>query len=292
MKKIVLLTTIHEKWPDAPERALQIRAAEFEECLANNCKTDIDRIIVFFEGDEEAVSRYPSFAHEKVEVIFIRERPKYSLFFDYANEYLAGNFIIISNGDIYFDPETPVNRIREIKPDYLWSLSRYELGQEPGSREHCQVAAYGSYDSYIFYAPLKKFKDDILIGVLGCDSYLVQKAFEASIPVSNPSLSLVTRHIDRVFKKSVFAREHCNANSYWDMPDYGGFPGVWCWPHASRIEDSDYRSFPSPGSSSSYKFRMAYALSRMFGKKSVFFVIKMKRLMFGCAEKARLFLNN
>ena len=251
MKEIILLITIHENPHSASEQGMRIRAAEFEESLAANCKTDIDRIIVFFEG--ENTFGYPSLAHEKVEVIPIQKRPTLKMFFDYANEHLAGNFVIISNADIYFDPKTPVHRVREIKSDHLWAVTRYVLNVETGSWGLQGRGLYGSYDSYIFHAPLKTFENDFTIGVFGSDSYLVHNAVKALIPVSNPCLSLRTKHI--VFPGSPTHSRgkvaYNKANNYWSFPGYRRFQVVMGYPPPSHIEDNKYMR---PGG---FRFRVA-----------------------------------
>ncbi len=273
MQEIILLTTIPEKQFGFSEEIRRGRAAEFEQCLAHNCKTDINRVIVFFEGREEAVSGYPSLAHEKVKVILIRERPKLSLFFDYANEHLAGNFVIVSNADVYFDPNTPVNRIREIQPNCLWALSRYKQPSETAGAgaEVPQGGWSGSYDSYIFHAPLKKFKADFLIGVSGSDSYLVQKAVEASVRVSNPCLSLITRHVDHFWlpHHRPGKKPFNQANAYWNMPDYRGYLSFYYWPVPSRIEDEDYIYYKRRPNLIAFA-----ALSRVIGRRSSRFLLR------------------
>ncbi len=264
MQEIILLTTIPEKQFGFSEEIRRGRAAEFEQCLANNCKTDINRVIVFFEGREKAVSGYPSLAHEKVKVILIRERPELSLFFDYANEHLAGNFVIVGNADIYFDPNTPVNRIREISPGCLWALSRYNSGGRSGVWQLQPRKLVGSYDSYIFHAPLKRFKADFSVGIMGCDSCLVREAVDASVRVSNPCLSLMTKHWDHFFSSeyALGNREFKTANAYWKKPDWK-FPCFYYWPAFSRIEDEDYVDRRS------LRFIAATALCRRLGDRRV-----------------------
>ncbi len=253
MKDIVMLTSIPARQPLLASKFQQARKAEFERCLENNCNTEIDRIIVFFQGSEEAASKYSGLTHEKVEVIFIRERPKYTVFFDYANEHLAGDYVIASNADVYFDPETPVGRVRELKPDHLWALCRYERFAS-GEWELTENGVLGSYDNYIFCAPIKRFKDDVLIGTLGCDSYMIQKAVEASIRVANPCLSLVTKHVDdfcspEYSKKEEFRETYRYSTHF--HPDRQRFPyapsdfkyfSCVYQPWPTRIEDNIYAS--------------------------------------------------
>ena len=250
-KQIILLTTFPARIKTFPDDLQRLRAKEFEQCLVNNCNTDIDRAIVFFEGDESDLDRFPSLSHAKVEVIFISERPKLSLFFDYANEHLVGHFVIVSNADVYFDQHTPVNRIREIKPNCLWALCRYVPDGQISYKWKLQGRGeWGSYDSYIFQAPLRKFNCDTYIGTRQSDSLLVNNAIEASIKVSSPCLSLVIKHLDSLAwagKEShapveiEFQSKHSfeNKRGRWTGPDS---LRQYVYPYPSYIEDEAYMS--------------------------------------------------
>ena len=254
--QIILLTTFPAGIKTFPDHLQRLRAEEFEQCLANNCATDIDRVIVFFEGDESGMEKFSSLSHAKVEVIFIDERPSLSLFFNYANRHLAGHFIVISNADIYFDPHTPVHRIREVKSGCLWALCRYNRDPEtPGGWKLQDHGLDGSYDSYIFRAPLKEFKCDYQISVRGCDSLVVQKAGEALIKVSNPCLTLITKHLDitsyrEKCQQAPDEAKYQKTNSYWDHPDFWdssfwkgasrNLLRAYIYPPPSHIEDGSY----------------------------------------------------
>ena len=253
--QIILLTTFPARLKTFPDHLQRLRAEEFEQCLANNCATDIDRVIVFFEGDESGMEKFSSLSHAKVEVIFIDERPSLSLFFNYANKHLAGHFIVISNADVYFDPHTPVHRIREVKSGCLWALCRYMRDSEtPGGWKLENDGLCRSYDSYIFRAPLKEFECDYPISTHGSDCLVVQKAGEALIKVSNPCLTLIIKHLDMPYyekwQQAPDEEKYQKTHSCVNHPDYSDFSlwqgslfwffDTYVYPRPAHIEDGSY----------------------------------------------------
>ena len=52
----------------------------------------------------------------------------------------------------------------------------------------------GCYDSYIFIPPIKVSGYDIVMGIIGCDTYLVQKMIRNGLILSDPALSITSKH--------------------------------------------------------------------------------------------------
>ena len=121
-KDIILITSF-------PEATSPPRRAEYNECVEINCNNSaISKVIVFFEGSAARCGILsPSLQHDKVVVVFINERPMYSMFIDYANNHFSGDCVIVSNGDIFFDKESNIERAREIESGHAWALRRYDL---------------------------------------------------------------------------------------------------------------------------------------------------------------------
>ncbi len=207
MSEIILLSSFNV--PEDP-----VRAAEYEKCLERNCRTNIDRIIVLFEGRREDISLYPSLSHRKVEVVHIEERPLLSVLFKYANEHLSGNFVILSNADIYFQEYTNFSAIHDIKRDHMWALTRYNLLASGADWELEGQGMDKSYDSYVFLSPIREFDTDFLIGAIGSDACLVHNALIASVPVADPCLSLITRHVDKAWYQTKYV-EMPSEKEYW-----------------------------------------------------------------------------
>ena len=118
-KDIILITSF-------PEAASPSRRAEYNECLEINCNSAISKVVVFFEGSAEGAEFFPALQHDKVVVVYINERPMYSMFIDYANNHFSGDCVVVSNGDIFFDKESNIERAREIETGQVWALTRYD----------------------------------------------------------------------------------------------------------------------------------------------------------------------
>ena len=246
MPNIVLITSFYKA--RLPERIL-----EYDHCLAINCASNIDKIIIFFEGDENGAAVYPAMRHDKVKVIYIDKRPTWGSFVDYASKNLIGDSIIISCGDIYFDQDSNIERARELKPNHLWALTRYNFNKENQTWATFPKGA-GAYDSWLFLAPIKSEKNyDILFGLKGGDSYFVQKTIENGLYVSDVCLSIISKHTreSKEVNKTITVNE--KQWDYWMADDYMGrirtfrvfyqylcsglMPGL---PQHSLIEDNNY----------------------------------------------------
>ena len=249
MPNIVLITSFYKARD--PKRIL-----EYDHCLAINCASNIDKIIIFFEGDENGAAVYPAMRHDKVKVIYIDKRPTWKLFIDYANKNLIGDSIIISCGDIYFDQNSNIERARELKPNHLWALTRYNFNQE-NQTWTTFPKGFGAYDSWFFLAPIKSEKNyDILFGLTGSDSYFVQKAIENGLCVSDVCLSIISKHtreskeVNKIITVNEKPWDYHMADDYMDYLGrritfrvfyqylYSGLmPGL---PRHSCIEDNNY----------------------------------------------------
>ena len=183
-KDIILITSF-------PEAASPSRRAEYNECLEINCNSAISKVVVFFEGSAEGAEFYPALQHDKVVVVYINERPMYSTFMDYANNHFSGDCVVVSNGDIFFDKGSNIERALEIESGEVWALERYDWGS---ARQRWSLMGAGVYDSYIFIPPIKISGYDIVIGIVGCDTYLAQIMIRNGLILSNPALSITSKH--------------------------------------------------------------------------------------------------
>ena len=200
MKNMILITTLFK-------HKNSIRMEEFKKCITRNAQNPlISKIIIFFERDDTEDSAY-DFSYltdKKILVENIYKKPTFKLFFDYANNYLQGDYIIIANTDIYFDRESGIEKIRQLNPNHLWILTRYNWNLQKGQWELenggwlYDIEMLGSHDAWCFISPIKNFENSILVGILGCDRYLAQKAAEAHITLVNPSYSIKIKHEHRL----------------------------------------------------------------------------------------------
>jgi len=172
------------------------RDEEFKQCLLTNVANDnIAKVFVFFKDKNNILDfdqTYPYLNHSKITVLPTEGRQTFKMLFDYANQYLVGSYIVIANGDIYFDANSGIEKAGNITADCLWTITRYNYKHKENTWQ--LESAIGSHDVWIFKSPIKAFENDFFIGTLGCDSYLSQKAIETGIAVSNPCYSIFTKH--------------------------------------------------------------------------------------------------
>ncbi|MBN4078723.1 hypothetical protein JYT96_01835 [Gammaproteobacteria bacterium AH-315-C21] len=212
--------------------------------MSINCgNLHFDKVIIFFEDkDGSGHVQFPSLSNKKIELVKIDRRPTYRDFFDYANERLKNDYVIISNADIYYDGTSNIERVKEVQPNHLWAVCRYNYDTKEESWSLQGEGIQGSSDSWIFKAPIVDFDNDILVGMAGCDSYLCQKAVEAGIIVSNPGLSIITKHEhDDMGERNRFLDSETKA-TYKELPDFMQCRYNTYCPPASVIEDNIFAS--------------------------------------------------
>lgn len=190
-----------------------MRLAEFKFCIERLCSLAfIEKYYIFFEGDMQALKReqYSFLKHDKIVIISVAERPTYKVFIDYANAMMPNEIVGIVNADIYFD-ET-VSKIQEAPMEKrFYAVTRMDAQgryQNPGS-----------HDFWVFKTPLY-FSPNIYIGVVGCDSFLAQRAIEAGYSVLNPCLSIHIYHKHNV--GSMHKPVNVPSGNYWAAPGYLG----------------------------------------------------------------------
>jgi len=205
------------------------RNSEFKYCFIKNLNNDlIDEIVVFSENYDEvllSLDKFNYLRNDKIRIIRVDSLPSYTVLFDYANDNFKGEIVIIVNADIYYD-ETFV-RIKEVefKKDMILFLTRW-VTDETGL--HLEDPC--SFDSYIFRSPIRRFYENekyesIRMAVMGCDTYLLQRAKEAGMIVYNPAFSIKSYH----HHKNI----HHEGFRYWyDHPHFKVCGQGYC-----RIED-------------------------------------------------------
>jgi FkbM family methyltransferase len=233
MEKIILMTTLFRH--DNPQRM-----EEFRKCITINVQhPSIDKIVIFFEqkNNDATLFDLSYLDDKKIVVEKIKVYPTFKLFFNYANEYLKGDYIIIANTDIYFDKECGIEKVRNLKRDCLWVLTRYNYNSkndrwelEDGDWPYHDVEMFGSHDAWCFLSPIMNFDNDLLLGKMGCDLYLSQKAVQASITVVNPSYSIKIKHEHKNRNKYPTFRDYCL------YKDYMRFGKRSCYPPISQGE--------------------------------------------------------
>jgi hypothetical protein len=215
------------------------RLKEFKFCIKKNLDNPIvEKVYVVWEENANKVppNEYQPLGdpfplddehlflnHPKVKVWPWGGRPTYSDFFRFArDEHLEGKVIAIHNTDIWFDETLAVGET--IPENVIYAVTRYNVGQG-GLLSGLQGGGRGgSSDTWIFRFPLRPFDADILLGVIGCDSYFCQKAFEAGIFVANPCLSIRSYHQHHVALRN----DTPDGKNYWNAPGYASMCAPPC----------------------------------------------------------------
>lgn len=166
------------------------RLEDFEISFVKNIENKfIKRIYVFYENFSGC---RPDFLEsEKVSIIPVAEIAKHKTFYDFANQYLDGQLVIMANADIYFDES-----LEELKYVnfciYNVALTRYNY-----YKSLVWVPNQYCHDTWIFRAPIR-FKDaDYRFNCFGTEHLLVHDWIQNGYKVINPCLSIFTYHVHK-----------------------------------------------------------------------------------------------
>lgn len=210
-KPLTLLTTFKKSDDDA-------RNDEYLYSLQKNYEnSNIDKIIIFYENDSD--KDFQIVDEPKIQLVKIDFRPSFKTFIDYANENLKNNIIIIANGDVHFQ-ERGLEKLRlvDYKDNLFFAITRYDKDNYHYYRL-CGDGLYGSHDAWAFQSPIKDFKNDVLLGVPGCDNWILQRAQEAGFETYNISSSIILYHNHS--EKTGTSRNYLDPSLwYYNMPEY------------------------------------------------------------------------
>lgn len=202
---MILLTAF---FPTTPERA-----EELELCLKHNAdQTFFERVVLLCEGKAR-----PSFTHEKFVFVDMPHRMVYGDFFQYANRFHAKAICVVSNTDVMFD--TTLTKFDDL-PDARWRHCLFAITR---TNEDDKLQNEGSQDTWVFKAPLPLFHGwGLTLGIIGCDSFLAQKALEHGLVVQNPALSIRCSHRHRVGVRNdmLTIPNSAEKTCYWQAPGY------------------------------------------------------------------------
>jgi hypothetical protein len=216
--RFALLTTMYDE--ENP-----LRRDEFQICLEKNLNHPlIDKIYVFFEIEEPTENELFKFIKSKknnVEIILIKKKPTFELFFNFANKNLEGKNIIIANADIYFDDT--LHKIEEYDfTNKFFVLTRWNLADDSqlylqgltnvtypwekiSEKEYIKnpdLCNKRSADAWIFKTPFViDSQCNYHLGAFKCDSLLnyslFQKQARENFNVFNPCFSIRACHLDK-----------------------------------------------------------------------------------------------
>src|SRR5947207_1747712 len=184
---MILLTGYYHD-PDAQRRG------ELIECVKRNAENDwIDEVRIFVEDNTapEGLGLNHFTSTGKLRVIPAGERMTFRSLFDYANQNLQNQEVIVANADIFFDESLARLEGYDLTGKLL-CVSRWDV-QPDGSVKF--FAQSDSQDAWIFRTPIPEFPSDFQLGVPACDNRLAWEAERAGLKVINPAPSIRAGHL-------------------------------------------------------------------------------------------------
>jgi hypothetical protein len=195
-------------FPTTPERA-----KELEFCLEHNIlQPFFEHVVILCEG-----GGLPNLSSNKITFVDMPRRMVYGDFFQCANQFHSGQICVVSNTDVMYD-ET-LDKFNHL-PFQRWENRLFAITR---TNEDGRLQNPGSQDTWVFKAPLQKFDGwKLILGIIGCDSFLAQKALEADMEVENPALSIRCLHRHRVgVRNDMLPVEGSDKKTcYWESPGY------------------------------------------------------------------------
>jgi hypothetical protein len=204
-----------------------LRSQELEQCVLNNVNSSFVNKIHLFVDDNDALIRLKEITSysDKIVVISVGIKPKYSDFFNYILNNLNDNICMITNSDIYL-LDVDERLIENLNSDkIMYALTRHEYNMT------CPLINnyYGSHDCYIFNS---KFitKDiinshtDFYQNVLGIESHIVKNFCDFNFRVFNPCRQIKIVHLHKTELRN-YGNNWVGLHKCGDLP----FQKSSCW---------------------------------------------------------------
>ena len=209
MNKVVLIN----QWYNTKNKQ---RQKENIVCLINNILNPLIENVILLNEEFYDFNKFvelkdiPTKFKIKIRQKIINKRLTFYDAFDYANNYLKDNIVIISNLDIFFNNSLDLIKKIDFKNLFL-SLSRYDLESDynfNGSNNICKFVHNGplgnpcidSNDSWIFKSPIKidELSKEIYLGSNGCDSIINYIMYNNNYKVINAvdSINIIHYHLE------------------------------------------------------------------------------------------------
>lgn len=185
------------------------RHAELRECLRRNAENGFIEQVVVFNEDPQPPEMDAVLSLPKVKLVQHGRRLAFKDLFQYANRESRSGRFIIANADIYFDHTLARLNNYSLKGKLL-CLSRWDV-QANGSASFFEHPS--SQDAWIFESPIKKFKCDFQMGLLGCDNRLAWEADQAGLELSNPGRTIRANHLHLSHVRNYTERQRLHGQS-------------------------------------------------------------------------------
>lgn len=206
------------------------RSKEIETALLNNVNSPLIKKIHLFVDDNEALERLHALTthSDKISVIAVGTKPKYTDFFRYILEHLNNDICMIINADIYL-LECEERLLEKLKYEKCcYALTRYEHNMSTWLiDDYC-----GSHDAYIFNssylnATILNDHADFYQNTLGIESHLIKNFCDNGYAAVNPCKQIKIVHLHKTELRNHLAwvglhnwgdYEHHRKNCWWVPP--------------------------------------------------------------------------
>jgi hypothetical protein len=175
-----------------------MRSKEIEKSLSNNIACPFIEKIHLFVDDNDALVRLNELSNhsDKIVIIEVGKKPKYSDFFNYIIKHVKDKICIITNADIFLHESNDklIERLQEHK--FAFALTRYEHDMS-----HPLIDDYGgSHDAYIFNS---KFINESIINdhtqfyqnFPGIETHIIKALCDVGFKVFNPCKQIKIVHL-------------------------------------------------------------------------------------------------
>ena len=176
------------------------RTKELEDCLLNNVSSPFIEKIHLFVDNNDAVIRLNEISNnsDKIVIIEVGKRPKYSDYFNYIINNVKDQICMITNADIFLYEmnKTLIDKLKDNKIAY--ALTRHEHDMSHPLMNYYQ----GSHDSYIFNskfltAAIINEHSDFHQNILGIESRVIKNLCDNGFTMYNPCKQIKIVHLHK-----------------------------------------------------------------------------------------------
>jgi hypothetical protein len=177
-----------------------LRSQELETSFINNLSNEYIEKIHLFIDDDTGLNRIKEISNhsDKVVVICVGKKPKYSDFFDYIINNIKDKICMITNADIYLN-KLDLNLIDNLNYEkVVYALTRYEYDMS-----HPLINNYGgSHDCYIFHSKFLSMKiinqhTDFFQNFPGIESHIIKSFHDDGFKIYNPCFQIQIVHLHK-----------------------------------------------------------------------------------------------
>jgi hypothetical protein len=177
-----------------------LRSKELEQCILNNISCPFIEKIHLFIDDNDALNRLTEITNksDKIVIISIGVKPKYSDFFNYIIKNVNNKICMITNSDIYL-LQCDMKLIENLNNNKIaYALTRYEYDMS-----HPLIDNYaGSHDCYIFNS---RFISEKIINehtnfyqnFPGIETHIIKALCDEDYKVYNPCKQIKIVHLHK-----------------------------------------------------------------------------------------------